>query len=292
MEKGLQIENLTLSIGGRLILDGISMALESGTFAALCGHNGAGKSQLLRCIKGLRKQDGGRILINGTEADEKERLKKVALVFQNAEMQIVSQSVEKDIAFGPENMGLDRAEIRRRVESAMSLMGLTDKAKQRPQTLSGGELRKCAIAGILAMEPDVILLDEPVLGFDAIMRVEFYDMLAESFCRKPRIIIVSTHIIEEIAETVHRLIIIDKCRICFYDTMKAVGEKSFAVSGFRDDVEDAVRTLNVISREISGGLETAYIYDTPPAQAAALKVCPMSLQDLFIRMVGHKGGRK
>ena len=166
MEKGLQIENLTLSIGGRLILDDISMTLESGTFAALCGHNGAGKSQLLRCIKGLRKQDGGRILINGTEADEKERLKKVALVFQNAEMQIVSQSVEKDIAFGPENMGLDRAEIRRRVESAMSLMGLTDKAKQRPQTLSGGELRKCAIAGILAMEPDVILLDEPFANLD------------------------------------------------------------------------------------------------------------------------------
>lgn len=74
--------------------------------------------------------------------------------------------------------------------------------------------------------------------------------------------------------------------------MKAVGEKSFAVSGFRDDVENAVRTLNVISREMSGGLETAYIYDTPPAQAVALKVCPMSLQDLFIRMVGHKGGRK
>ena len=111
-------------------------------------------------------EDGGRILINGTEADEKERLKKVALVFQNAEMQIVSQSVEKDIAFGPENMGLDRAEIRRRVESAMSLMGLTDKAKQKPQTLSGGELRKCAIAGILAMEPDVILLDEPFANLD------------------------------------------------------------------------------------------------------------------------------
>ena len=166
MGKGLQIDNLTLSIGGRLILDGISMALESGTFAALCGHNGAGKSQLLRCIKGLSKPKSGKILINGTEAEEKKRMREIALVFQSAEMQIVSQSVEKDIAFGPENMGLDRSEVERRVEAALDLMGLKDKAKQRPDTLSGGELRKCAIAGILAMEPDVILLDEPFANLD------------------------------------------------------------------------------------------------------------------------------
>ena len=81
-------------------------------------------------------------------------------------MQIVSQSVEKDVAFGPENMGLDKKEIARRVEKALSLMGLEDKVKQRPQTLSGGEKRKCAIAGILAMEPDVILLDEPFANLD------------------------------------------------------------------------------------------------------------------------------
>ena len=93
-------------------------------------------------------------------------MKKIAIVFQNAEMQIVSQSVEKDVAFGPENMGLEKEEVERRVEAALSAMGLKDKAKQRPQTLSGGELRKCAIAGILAMEPDVILLDEPFANLD------------------------------------------------------------------------------------------------------------------------------
>ena len=93
-------------------------------------------------------------------------MRRIALVFQNAEMQVVSQSVEKDIAFGPENMGLDKAEIARRVDNALSLMDLKDKARQRPQTLSGGELRKCAIAGIIAMEPDVILLDEPFAGID------------------------------------------------------------------------------------------------------------------------------
>ena len=162
MGTALQIEDLSLSINGNRILDNVSFSLAKGSFAAMCGRNGAGKSQLLRCIKGLRKPDSGRILIDGAEADGKTRMKRIALVFQNAEMQVVSQSVEKDIAFGPENMGLDKAEIARRVDNALSLMDLKDKARQRPQTLSGGELRKCAIAGIIAMEPDVILLDEPM----------------------------------------------------------------------------------------------------------------------------------
>ena len=153
MEKALQTEDLSLIVNGNQILDSISLELERGSFAALCGRNGAGKSQLLRCIKGLRKPGSGRILIDGKAADEKTRMKRIALVFQNAEMQIVSQSVEKDIAFGPENMGLGHDEVRRRVDDAMRLMGLEAKARQRPQTLSGGELRKCAIAGILAMEP-------------------------------------------------------------------------------------------------------------------------------------------
>lgn len=166
MDDALQIENLSLSLNGTTILDDISLTLKRGAFAALCGRNGAGKSQLLRCIKGLRKPEGGRILIDGEESDAKTRMKKIAIVFQNAEMQIVSQSVEKDVAFGPENMGLEKEEVERRVEAALSAMGLKDKAKQRPQTLSGGELRKCAIAGILAMEPDVILLDEPFANLD------------------------------------------------------------------------------------------------------------------------------
>lgn len=166
MGSALEIENLSLSINGKKILDDISLKLGKGSLAALCGRNGAGKSQLLRCMKGLKKPDTGRILIGGREADEKTRMKKCALVFQNAQMQIVSQSVEKDIAFGPENMGLDKAEVKRRVDYALHLMELEDKAKQRPQTLSGGEMRKCAIAGILAMKPDVIFLDEPFANLD------------------------------------------------------------------------------------------------------------------------------
>lgn len=166
MEDALSIENLSFSIGGKTVFDNITFSLKKGSFAILCGRNGAGKSQLLRCVKGLSKPKSGKIRINGTEAEEKKRMREIALVFQSAEMQIVSQSVEKDVAFGPENLGLDKSEIERRVDNAMSLMDLKDKAKQRPQTLSGGEMRKCAIAGILAMEPRVILLDEPFANLD------------------------------------------------------------------------------------------------------------------------------
>ena len=162
----LRTEDLLLDIGGSRILDGISLSLEKGSFTALCGKNGAGKSQLLRCLKGLRKPTGGKIFLGEEEAGEKERMKRVALVFQNAEMQIVSQSVWKDVAFGPENLGLGRDEVAKRVEEALSLMGLENKAGQRPQTLSGGELRKTAIAGVLAMKPEVLLLDEPFANLD------------------------------------------------------------------------------------------------------------------------------
>lgn len=166
MEKALEVRDLTLSINNHKILDNLSFSLDKGSFAVLCGRNGAGKSQLLRCIKGLVGPDGGEILVDGVSLNAKARMKKIAIVFQDADIQIVSQSVEKDVAFGPENMGLDRKEIERRVENALSLMGLEGKVKQRPQTLSGGEKRKCAIAGILAMEPEVILLDEPFANLD------------------------------------------------------------------------------------------------------------------------------
>lgn len=166
MEKALEVRDLTLSINNLKILDNLSFSLDKGSFAVVCGRNGAGKSQLLRCIKGLVSPDSGEILVDGVSLNAKARMKKIAIVFQDADMQIVSQSVEKDVAFGPENMGLDRKEIERRVENALSLMGLEDKVKQRPQTLSGGEKRKCAIAGILAMEPEVILLDEPFANLD------------------------------------------------------------------------------------------------------------------------------
>ena len=166
MDNALQIENLSLSLNGRKVLDDISLTLEKGSLAAMCGRNGAGKSQLLRCIKGLCRPDSGRILIDGREMDAKARMKGIALVFQNAEMQIVSQSVEKDIAFGPENMGLPKDEVRRRVDYALHLMGLEDKAKMYPFQLSGGQQQRVSIARALALDPKILFFDEPTSALD------------------------------------------------------------------------------------------------------------------------------
>ena len=142
----------------------------------------------------------------------------------------------------------------------------------------------------MASNTDVVLLDEPVLGFDAIMRVEFYDMLAESFRKHPRIIIVSTHIIEEIAKTIQKLIIIDKGSIRFFDTLQSVGTKAFSISGLQKDVEAVTRDLNIIGWDTVGGLATAYIFDEPPKQSGSLEIQPLSFQDFFIQTVGRKGG--
>ena len=142
----------------------------------------------------------------------------------------------------------------------------------------------------LASNKKVILLDEPVLGFDAIMRVEFYNMLTESFQKHPRIIIVSTHIIEEIAKTIQKLMIIDKGSVRFFGTLHSVETKAFSISGLQKDVEAATRNLNVIGQDAAGGLVTRYIFDNPPKQTASLEIHPLTLQDFFVQMVGHKGG--
>ena len=115
-------------------------------------------------------------------------------------------------------------------------------------------------------------------------------MLTESFQKHPRIIIVSTHIIEEIAKTIQKLIIIDKGSVRFFDTLQSVETKAFSISGLQKDVEAATQNLNVISQNTVGGLVTSYIFDIPPKQADSLEVQPLSLQDFFIQMVGHKGG--
>lgn len=151
---------------------------------------------------------------------------------------------------------------------------------------------KTMISSIICLTSNksVILLDEPVLGFDAIMRVEFYEMLTESFQKHPRVIIVSTHIIEDIAKTIQKLIIIDKGSIRFFDTLQAVETKAFSVSGLKSDVDAATANLNVTGQDTVGGLVTSYLFDCPPVETPSLEIHPLSLQDFFIQMVGHKGG--
>ena len=166
MSKTLAVENLSFTIGGKKILDDVSFSLEKGTITLLAGKNGSGKSMLLKLIKGLEKPQRGKILIDENECAAKDRMKKIALVFQESMLQIVGQSVEKDISFGLENQKRSREETEKITEEHLRLFDLLDLRNENPRVLSGGERRKVIIAGVLAMGPEILLLDEPLANLD------------------------------------------------------------------------------------------------------------------------------
>ncbi len=165
----LRVENLTYTVGeNRSILKEVSFSIPKGSFTLLLGPNGAGKSALLRILKGLYPLKEGTIFLDNEDVTKKEktRLGKIGLVFQDADSQIVGQSVEKDLRFGVANMGLEVGEQDRRIEEVLELLSMENQRHQNPHTLSGGEKRKLAIAGVLVMQPKLILLDEPFANLD------------------------------------------------------------------------------------------------------------------------------
>lgn len=281
----IQLNRVTKQYGQAAVLKNITLSIDEPGIYCLLGRNGAGKTTLLKSIAGYRNITSGTIQVDGRTITTATLDTGVSYIENFAKH--FNLPVRKLLRIAAEvnpNYDYDFAsEMMERFE----LDG-----KKKFNHLSLGMKTMVSTIICLASNKDVILLDEPVLGFDAIMRVEFYDMLAESFQKHPRIIIVSTHIIEEIAKTIQKLIIIDKGSIRFFDTLQAVETKAFSVSGLQKDVSAATRGLNVIRQDAVGGLVTSYIFDTPPAQTASLEIQPLSLQDFFIQMVGHKGGAK
>ena len=281
----IQLNRVTKQYGQAAVLKNITLSIDEPGIYCLLGRNGAGKTTLLKSIAGYQNITSGTIQVDGrtittatldTGVSYIENFAKHCNLPVRRLLRIAAEvNPNYDYDFASEMM--ERFEL---------------DGKKKFNHLSLGMKTMVSTIICLASNKDVILLDEPVLGFDAIMRVEFYDMLAESFQKHPRIIIVSTHIIEEIAKTIQKLIIIAKGSIRFFDTLQAVETKAFCVSGLQKDVEAATQGLNVIRQDAVGGLATSYIFDTPPAQTASLEIQPLSLQDFFIQMVGHKGGAK
>ncbi len=281
----IELKNVTKQYGQLSVLHKIDLTIDEPGIYCLLGRNGAGKTTFLKSAAGYQNVTSGQISVEGKPVSTAALDTGVSYIENFAKhfnlpvgklLRIASEvNADFDHSFAEEMM--ERFELDRRKKFNQLSLGM-----------------KTMVSTIVCLSSNrpVILLDEPVLGFDAIMRVEFYDMLTESFRRHPRIIIVSTHIIEEIAKTIHKLIIIDKGRICFFDTLQAVEEKAFSVSGLKKDVDAATARLNVIGQDAVGGLVTSYIFDHPPKQEASLEITPLSLQDFFVQMVGHKGGRK
>lgn len=278
----IELVNATKRYGDTSVLKKVNLRIDEPGIYCLLGRNGAGKTTLLKSIAGYQNITEGKISVDGKAVSTSAMDTGVSYIENFARHFNLPVGKLLNIA-ARVNPDYDRefaAEMTKRFE----LDG-----RKKFNRLSLGMKTMVSTIICLASSRRVILLDEPVLGFDAIMRVEFYDMLAESFKRHPRVIIVSTHIIEEIANAVHKLIIIDKGSIRFFDTLEAVETKAFSVSGLKSEVDESVKSLNVISQDTVGGMATSYIFDTPPV-STALEIKPLSLQDFFIQMVGHKGG--
>lgn len=197
-------------------LDDISFEITEGEFVALIGHTGSGKSTLIQHVNGLLKPDGGKISIDGEDITAKKMnlshiRKKVGLVFQYAEYQLFEETIEKDIAFGPSNLGLSDDEINERVRKTMEIVGLdyeTYKDKS-PFELSGGQKRRVAIAGVVAMEPKVLILDEPTAGLDPKGRDDILYQIKELHRKLKITVILVSHSMEDVAKVADRIIVMD-----------------------------------------------------------------------------------
>ena len=214
----IETENLCYTYAGTAspALDGISFKAGEKERIAILGPNGAGKSTLFKHFNGILQGTSGRVLIDGEPVTKKNLSairRKVGLVFQHADDQIFCSTVEQDIAFGPHNLGLSDEEVAKRVDSVVHMLALEDLRKRAPHHLSGGEKKRVAIAGILAMEPEVLILDEPTAGLDPAGVTELFEFLNSLPETLGCTVIYSTHQLELVPETADRVYIMEQGKL-------------------------------------------------------------------------------
>ncbi|MBD8995133.1 MAG: energy-coupling factor transporter ATPase [Clostridiales bacterium] len=233
MEPILQIEHLTHTYSAgtpfqRSAVDDMNLSMMDGEFLGIIGHTGSGKSTLIQHLNGLLKPTSGRILLQGKDiwADPKKIRDvrfQVGLVFQYPEYQLFEETVYKDIAFGPKNMGLDEADIDRRVRDAAAFVGLTEAMLDKsPFELSGGQKRRVAIAGVIAMEPKVLVLDEPTAGLDPRGRDDILARIQDYHRAKNASVVLVSHSMEEIARNVDRIVVLSDSHVFMEGTPRQV----------------------------------------------------------------------
>lgn len=220
-DEGMPFENRAI--------DDISFDIEENDFVGLIGHTGSGKSTLIQHLNGLLKPSSGSIYINDFEITQKdinltEIRKRVGVVFQYPEYQLFEETIEKDIAFGPGNMGLDEDEIKKRVKASMEAVGLNyeEYREKSPFELSGGQKRRVAIAGVIAMDPEVLILDEPTAGLDPGGREEIFELIKKLHRERNITVILSSHSMDDMAKLVKTLIVMNKGKIEFMGNPREV----------------------------------------------------------------------
>ena len=209
-------------------LDDVSFSIEEGDFVGIIGSTGSGKSTLIGHFNGLNRPTSGKIIVDGKDmwaegSDLRSFRFLVGLVFQYPEYQLFEETCAKDIAFGPKNMGLDDAEIERRVKEAAAFTGLDDTILQRsPFELSGGQKRRVAIAGVMAMEPRILVLDEPAAGLDPEGRDSILSAIKRYHKDTGTTVLLVSHSMEDIARYADKVLVMAQKHVAMYDTVERV----------------------------------------------------------------------
>lgn len=242
----------TYSVGTpfeKTAVDHVNLVIEEGEMIGVMGHTGSGKSTLIQHFNGLLKPTSGKILLDGKDIwEDKSKIRdvrfQVGLVFQYPEYQIFEETVYKDIAFGPKNMGLDDAEIKRRVLETAHDIGLSEELMERsPFELSGGQKRRVAIAGVMAMQPKVLILDEPTAGLDPAGRDKILEHIKAYHRRTKNTILIVSHSMEDIASFADKILVMSNSRLFCYDETVKVFARSKEISEIGLDVPQITKVF-------------------------------------------------
>ncbi len=252
-------------------LDHVSFSVERGEFLGIIGHTGSGKSTLIQHLNGLLKPDSGVVLLDGKDiwtdkATTRQARFRVGLVFQYPEYQLFEETVYKDIAFGPSNMGLDKQEIDRRVHEAADFVGVTEEQLSlSPFDLSGGQKRRVAIAGVIAMEPELLILDEPTAGLDPEGREEILANIERYRQAKHATIMMISHSMSDVARLVDRLLVMNASRLAMDGPPEQVFARSEELLQMGLDIPDVTRIFLELRQM---GLQLPPVYTLEQAVAA------------------------
>lgn len=280
MEPILQVQNLThiYSAGTpfeHTALENIDFRVDRGEFIGIIGHTGSGKSTLMQHLNGLLKPTSGSVLLDGKDiwSDKKltrEARFRVGLVFQYPEYQLFEETVYKDIAFGPKNMKLPPEEIDRRVRQAAEFVGLTEQQLEvSPFDLSGGQKRRVAIAGVIAMEPEVLILDEPTAGLDPVGREEILANIQAYRQAKNATIMMVSHSMNDVARLTDRLLVLNGAHIAMSGTPGQVFEHAQELEAIGLDIPEITR---IFMRLRSMGMDVPMVYTMEQAVAVLKKI--------------------
>lgn len=263
----LRTEELTYtySVGTpfeKTAVDHVSLEIQEGEMVGVMGHTGSGKSTLIQHFNGLLKPTSGKIFLDGKDIwENKDKIRdvrfQVGLVFQYPEYQIFEETVYKDIAFGPKNMGLDEAEIKRRVLETANDIGISEELLERsPFELSGGQKRRVAIAGVMAMEPKVLILDEPTAGLDPAGRDKILGLIKKYHERTKNTILIVSHSMEDIARFADKILVMSGAKVFCYDTAVNVFSRAQEIERIGLDVPQITRVFTELkSRGLDFGKE-------------------------------------